>query len=296
MSTPDDLHLRPEGRPGRAADRVAPPADEAVLKACSRDEVLRGRFRLWQPRQGYRFSMDAVLVAHFAWQSLVASSRRGVSRAADLGAGSGVVGLALAERCADLNVDLVEIQERLASLAATNAAQSGLAERITVHRADLRSLAGLLPGDAYALVVSNPPFWPAAAGRQSPDAERATAMAEHQMTLEELVASGARLLRPRGALCVIYPAERLGDLLAACQSSGLQPTRLRSVHSAVQSAADRLLLEARKASRSPLRWLAPLVIHASSIRYTDEAADILDGEWEDPEGEDYYSGDVGSPP
>lgn len=275
-------------RPG--ARRLAAPASEALLGECTQDAILRGRLRLWQPRQGYRFSVDALLVAHFGWQGLCLPSPSGAGargkprRVADLGAGSGVVGLSLAERCTDVGVDLVEIQERLAALAATNAAVGDLSDRVIVYRADLGNLRGLLPGDRYALVVSNPPFAPTDTGRESPDAERATATAERRMSLTGLVASAARLLAPRGAFSVIYPAERLPDLVVACAASGLHPTRARGVHPGPAQDARRVLLEARKASASPLRWMPPLVLHEAPGRYSVEAEAILEGAWEEAPG------------
>lgn len=243
----------------------------ALLAECSRDEILRGRLRLWQPRKGYRFSVDALLLAHFASDGRADAE----GEAADLGAGCGVVGLALALACPRLRVSLVELGGRLAALARLNVAGNALSDRVAVHEADLRRPKGSLPEGGLALVVSNPPFRAAAAGRPSPDPERARALTELTVTLEDLVAASARLLGPAGALAVIYPPERLAELFAACGRAGLRPIRLRAVHPLPGEPARRVLLEARKGSRSPLVVEPPLVVHEAQGRYSAEAAELL---------------------
>ncbi len=240
----------------------------------TRDEILRGQLSLWQPRQGYRFSVDALLLARFARDA--AGDR--AAEIADLGAGCGVVGLALARALPAARVTLVELQPRLAALCRQNATENELAPRVTVCEADLRALRGVLPGETFHHVVSNPPYRPAGQGRVSPDPERALANAEGAVTLEQVVAAAARLLRPRGTLSVVYPAERLPALLAACAPSDLRPVRLRLVHPRAGAPARRLLLTARKGAGAALVVEPPLVVHEGDDAYTAQVAAILDGE------------------
>ncbi|MDX9999969.1 MAG: methyltransferase [Polyangia bacterium] len=243
----------------------------ALLGECSKDEILRGRLRLWQPLVGYRFSVDALVLSHFASRGR-ADSR---GRAIDLGAGCGVVGLALALACPGLSVTLVELGPRLAALCRQNAIENGLSHRVEVLEADLRRAQDLPIDGGVELLVSNPPFRPASSGRQSPDPERARALVELTVTLPELVASASRLLAPGGALAVIYPPERLGELLEACVRSGLGPCRLRALHPLPGAPARRLLLEAQKGGRSPLVMEPPLFLHEAQGSYSPEAAELL---------------------
>src|SRR3974377_1616880 len=82
------------------------------------DAVLDGRLRLLQPRRGHRFGHDAILLA-------AATPARSGDRIADLGAGVGAAGLALASRVPGTRVTLVEIDARLAALAQENAGRNG---------------------------------------------------------------------------------------------------------------------------------------------------------------------------
>jgi tRNA1Val (adenine37-N6)-methyltransferase len=107
--------------------------DPSLPEGCVLDEALRGKLALWQPIQGYRFSIDAFLLADFARQ-VVRESGGGL---VDLGAGCGVIGLALA-RETTANATLVELQPRLAELCRINARHNGLSDRVEVVEGDLR--------------------------------------------------------------------------------------------------------------------------------------------------------------
>jgi tRNA1Val (adenine37-N6)-methyltransferase len=231
---------------------------------------LRGRLRLWQPRDGYRFAVDPLLLVDFVGAP--------VGQACDLGAGCGVIALALARADGDARVTAVELQPRLAALARRNAVDNGLAERVTVVEADLahrRAARGALPGAAFDLAVSNPPFRPLGEGSANPVDESAIARHELRLTLGALTAEMRRVLRPGGRAVVIYPAERLTALLGALDGAGLRPRRLRLVHARANEPARRALVEARKGQRGHLTVEPPLVLYGDDGAYSAEARRAL---------------------
>ncbi|MFH2005953.1 MAG: methyltransferase [bacterium] len=244
-------------------------AEPAPPAGCVLDEALRGRLALWQPIQGYRFSIDAFLLADFAKRAL---PERG-GRLVDLGAGCGVVGLALA-RDSEAQLTLVELQPRLAELCRINARHNGLADRVEVVQGDLRQL-GPERSASVELVVSNPPFRAADSGRHSPDPEKAVANTELELTLPELVSCAARLLRPRGALAVIYPAERAAEVLAVLLQHSLQPVRLRPVYPRPERPARRVLVQARKGGGHALVIEPPLIVQDHTEAYAEEVSQLL---------------------
>lgn len=231
------------------------------------DAIFGGALRVTQPRRGYRFSLDAPLLADFM------SPARG--RAADLGSGSGVIALALAMRAPALQVDAVELQPELAELARRNAADNGLAPRVKVHQVDLRQLAGVLEAGAYDLVVCNPPYQPLEQGRVSPESQKAIARHEVACTLDDVVAAAKRLLRSGGRLGLVYPAPRLARLFGALEREGLAARRLRCVHPRDDEAAQLVLVDAERGGKGLLELLPPLVLHGPDRAYLPEAARIL---------------------
>src|SRR4030042_3277031 len=89
--------------------------------------------RLYQSRTGYRFSVDSILLYDFV-------NLRRVNSIADLGAGSGIVGILLAKKYTDANITLFELQESLIRLAERNVLLNKLEDRIRVVKADITKL------------------------------------------------------------------------------------------------------------------------------------------------------------
>jgi tRNA1Val (adenine37-N6)-methyltransferase len=212
-----------------------------------------GRLRVAQNRLGYRFSIDSVLLAHFA-------CLRGTERVLDLGTGCGVIPLILAFRHARLRVWGVEIQPGLAALAATNVSANRMDDRITILEEDMRRLTPATTGGVVDVVVCNPPFRRAGAGRINPSAQRAAARHEIDITLPDILKVSRRMLKTRGRLVVIQAAERLGELIAHLRLLGIEPKRLRTVHADRGSEAKMVLLEGRPGSGTGMKILPPLCL------------------------------------
>ncbi|MBI2534747.1 MAG: tRNA1(Val) (adenine(37)-N6)-methyltransferase [Deltaproteobacteria bacterium] len=234
------------------------------------DALFKGQLRILQSRKGYRFSLDAVLLATFA-------SPRGAEKVVDLGAGSGVVSLILAKLHPSLAVTGLEIQETMVTWAQKSARLNQLASRVTILQCDVRRIAKVLPPGGVDLVVCNPPYRKPASGRVSPDAEKRIARHEIAGGLIDFVQAGAYLLRVNGRMAVVYPAVRTVDLLAAMRAAGLEPKRLRMVYSFAGAEASLVLVEGAKGGRSGMKILAPLVIYEKGKQYGPEVASILAG-------------------
>jgi tRNA1(Val) A37 N6-methylase TrmN6 len=225
--------------------------------------------RVLQPASGPRFTTDPILLADFVIRSCGIRPRL----ACDAGAGTGVLGLALAALDRNVRVSGLEIQPHLAAMAGRSAVLSGLASRVEVQAVDVR--VAPVPRGGYDLIVANPPYFADAGELPS---QRALALAHHEvsLTLEELVAAARRLAAPRGRLALVYPAERLQELLAALAAGRFRMRTLRLVHPRAGRKAARLLALAQLGVRARLSVLAPLVLHEGA-GWSTEAAAILDG-------------------
>lgn len=225
------------------------------------DLGIRG-WRVIQREDEFRFSLDAVLLAHFA------TVRRG-ARAADLGAGTGAVGLFLLSRGAAA-VSGVELNPRIARMAERTAALNGLSDRMRIICTDVNQIRAHCSAGAFDLVTSNPPYRLASAGRISSTA--GVAMARHETTagLREFVQAAAFLLRNRGRLAMIHLPERLTDIFIEMRNAGLEPKRLRFVHPFSDREPRMVLIESVKGARAALSVLPPLVVYQSDGVYHPE--------------------------
>jgi tRNA1(Val) A37 N6-methylase TrmN6 len=240
----------------------------------SEDAVLGGRLRLRQFKGGHRVGHDAILLA-------AACPARAGERAADLGAGVGAAGLALAARVEELKVTLVEVDERLAALAGENARANGLAGRVDVVNLDVTAssqsfaAAGLCP-DSIARILMNPPFNDPTRQRASPDEGRRLAHVGSGGGLAAWVKTASRLLRPRGTLSLIWRADTLDQVLRTLVPRFGEITIL-PVHPKPGRAAVRVLVRATKASRAPIALLPGFVLSDDYGRPLVEAESVLRG-------------------
>ncbi len=240
----------------------------------TRDSIFRGAVTIFQPQEGYRFSVDALLLAAFGAQ--IASKKARRLLAADLGTGCGVVALALyhwlhASSSAtrrDVHIYGIELQQRLAALARLNVATSRAQQNIDIVEQDLRKKLQDVPTGRFDLVLSNPPYRRLGAGRSSPDPERALASSDKGLTIEQAAKAAASLLRPGGRAAFVFPAERTADLFAALAQAGLRPTLLRPVQAHAGRQARRVLVAADKS-----RPDAPLVIEPAMILHHPDGTD-----------------------
>jgi tRNA1Val (adenine37-N6)-methyltransferase len=197
-----------------------------------------------------------------------------VGRACDLGAGVGIIALALALNDPRAEVTAVELQPRLVELARKNAVDNQLDARVSVVEVDLSKSRRALPGASFDLVLSNPPYQPLETGPANPDDEAAIARHELRLTLAELIREMKRLCKPNGRAALIYPTDRLATVLASLEASGLRPLRMRMVHDRSSENARRVMVEARKGGKGPLVVEPPLILRDGED-YTPEAKRLL---------------------
>jgi len=240
--------------------------------ATSEDAFLGGRLLLCQPRSGHRAGHDAMLLA-------AATAARPGDRVADLGAGVGAAGLALARRVEGIALCLVEIDPDVAALAHRNAAANAIPADVAVldvtAGATAFAAAGLGP-DSVDVVLTNPPFNDGARHRASPDRARAAAHMAGPATLEAWVHAARRILRPGGLLTMIWRAEDVAEVLAAL-SRGFGSLLVQPVHAGPAKPALRILVAAVKGGRAPTQILNGLTLNDASGVPDKNVAAVLAG-------------------
>ena len=221
----------------------------------SNDTLFNGHLICRQHRDGYRFSVDAVLLAHFCHPA-----KQG--KVLDLGCGCGVIGLILCHRFPQLRVTGLELQPALAELAQNNAQANNFQERLLVEQGDLRKIKEYLPPESYDLVLSNPPYYPSGSGRINREGE--CMLARHEVTVDphSLIAAAAFTVKNRGKVACIYPAERLATLTNAMLHKRLVPKRIQPIYSYPEDDRAKLvLIEAVKNGGEGIMLLPPLYLY-----------------------------------
>jgi len=242
------------------------PDDAHEPEDVTHDTLLRGRVKLIQPVRGFRSSLDPILLAGF----IHAPYRHFL----DIGCGTGALSFLLLARDPAATGLGVEIQPRLAGLAARSVAANGFDARFAVMAADIRQ-AGLVPRASFDLVDSNPPFRPLGKGVLPPHTERSLAHHEVALTLTEWLAVAQAALRPDGRLAAIFPADRLDEMRSALATRGLAMSRLRMVQAQTHGRANRFCFEAQQSALvGNTMTEAPLVVHEKG-KYSAEVRAML---------------------
>lgn len=229
----------------------------------SLDDLILGGFHIIQPRAGYRFSIDAVLLAHF----VEAGPQDTII---DLGSGNGVIPLLLAARYPQAQIIGVELQPQMTQRALRSVELNGLGHRVRIINADIRRPHPELGAAIAEQALSNPPFWKENEGKVSAHPEAAIARHELALKLEQLVPAAARLLKEQGRFAMIHRAARLPEILTLLNANQLRPRRLRLVHPSADRPAALVLIEAQKGGSAPLTALPPLILRQDNGTWSPE--------------------------
>lgn len=242
------------------------------LPDLTRDELKRFGLTLLQPKYGYRFTLDPLLLCDF--------SRAGSEQQiADLGTGSGVMALVLAKMALQSRVTAFEQDGETARLAQRNVSLNGLTERVTVLHEDVLQVRRHLPVSCCDLVVSNPPYRKQGRGRLNPHPGKLAARHETTATLADFLAAAKYLVKPvTGRICLVYHPDRLPDLMVEAAAQKLALVRLRLVHGVQDAVAKLFLVELAKGRKNVhLELLPPLIVRSDGENYTEEVRTILTG-------------------
>jgi len=234
----------------------------------TQDLVKRFGLIVAQPLNGYRSSLDALLLAEFA-------APTDTARVADLGTGCGIIPLILCRRFPNSTAVGIESNIKMASLAESNTNQNDLAQRLTIVSGDITDSKSHFTVSSFDGVTCNPPFRTYKSGRVSPKAGRDTARHESTADITDFLAAAKFLVKPTGRIWFVYLADRLGEFTHRAVELKLALLRLRMVHDSITAPAKIFLAELAKSSKGSTSVLPPLIVRGEDGAYTPETRQIL---------------------
>ena len=223
--------------------------------------------KLYQNKNGYRFSIDALLLYSFV-------NVKHAKEIVDLGAGSGIIGILLARKYTESKVFLVELQKTLYRLAEKNISINGLDDSVNAVMADIKEIKRTLEPMSCDIVVTNPPFRKPRSGLLNNREEKAVARHEIRIGLKELGESASYLLRARGRFFMIFHPERVLEVVDILRRVHLEPKRIRFVYNDLGAESKMFLVEAVKEGRAGMKIEKPLFIYNKDGSYTKEVEKI----------------------
>jgi tRNA1(Val) A37 N6-methylase TrmN6 len=202
--------------PGALAPPEVPP-DETL-------DAISGHFRIFQLRDGHRFSTDDVLTAWYGTSWVPAASR-----VLDLGSGIGSVGMIAAWRLPGARVVTIEAQEESVRLARKSAIYNGLESRYEIRNADFRDGGALASDEAFDLVLGSPPYFPPGTGVAGDHPQKVACRFELRGDITDYARVAARHLAPGGVFACVFPEDQRARLESAARTADTVIVRRRPV-------------------------------------------------------------------
>lgn len=226
-----------------------------AVKNMSRDSFTFKQFVVQQGRCAMKVGTDGTLLG--AWAVL----ERNDGRILDIGTGTGLMALMMAQRYPEARVTAIDIDAAAVEQANENVQDSPFAERIQVSQADVNAFETLEPYDA---IVCNPPYFDKAL--TCPDNQRT--QARHTLTLSyrQLMAAAWRLLSDEGLFSVIIPNDYFQQMESEVHLAGFFQTRIYGVRTVVGKPIKRYLIELRKHPKKELIKKDVMIENASNVR------------------------------
>jgi tRNA1Val (adenine37-N6)-methyltransferase len=219
-----------------------------------------------QPKKGFRFTLDSLLLADFC-------RLRKRDRFLEPGAGTGIISILLARKFPSARIIAVEVELQAFDLLCQNIRRNGLVDVIIPLDRDIRYLGRSLAPGSFDVIIANPPFTKCGTGKTSPSRERQTARQDETASLAHWLDLQI-LLKDRGRYFLVFPAGRAAELMSLLRERGLEPKRLRCVHPFQDKPASLVLIEAIKTKGIGLDILPPLIVHQKSGGYSKELQEI----------------------
>ena len=232
------------------------------------DLQYRGRLII-QSKAAFAFSMDSVLLAHFA-------STNPKWRMLDLGTGGGVMPLLMADKLA--HIEAVELNPVMVDLATRNVRLNQLDAKITVRQQDYRKLAECYPAGSFDLVIANPPYRSLGQGNLSNGEDIRAARHEVTATLADVIAAAKYALKFRGRFALVHMPERLAEIMDELTQHNLTPKKMVFIQPKADKMPNIVLIESIcGGKKGGLKVLPTIVAHKANGEYTDYLKAIYHG-------------------
>ena len=223
--------------------------------------------KLIQKKDGFRYGMDSVLLAHFA-------NINSNDSVADFGTGSGVLPLLLIGRGKGFRFTCFEIQDEYAEMAKRTMRINHLEECVDVVHMDAVLAYQQIKPCSMDAVICNPPYGISGMTVKSPVMKRAIARSQGSDTMEGFLKSAFRILKGHGKFITVYPATRMLLLMQLMQQAHLEPKKFQLVYPYENKPANLVLIEAVKDAKPMLHPMEPLIIYTKERNLTNRLKSV----------------------
>lgn len=213
------------------------------------------KFRVEQEKSAMKISTDAILLGALA-------EYEAPNRILDIGTGTGVIALMLAQRFENASVTGIELDPEASEEALSNFEKSSFSDRLSLWQGAIQAFKS---DEKFDLIISNPPYFPD--HLKSKDPKRNQALHTDKLSFDELIISVDRLLGPKGVFWCILPPRQMEDLSVKLEDIGFFPISEIAIKDNPKKLIHRIVKSFSKVS--------------SPLKRTDHSLKNINGEYTD---------------
>ena len=236
-------------------------------KFFSVDSLVGGKVKLFQPKSGYRVSIDSVLLS----ASVPASVG---DRVLDLGSGVGAAALCLARRVGGCKIIGVEIQSDLIEFAQRNIIENKFNDRLKFFLGDIAKPLESIRNNSFDHVMANPPFFKIGEVVNSPYLSKNISKIENGVNISSWVDLGIRKLKRNGTITFIFRNDRLNEILQAFGRK-IGNISIFPLVSKKGGQAKRVIVHGRKGGRIQVTKKTGIILHNKDGKFRKKTEKIL---------------------
>lgn len=229
-----------------------------------------GNLKIVQNPKWFSFSLDSVLLAHFARVN-------NKMKIIDFCTGNAPVPLFLSTKTKSQIVG-VELQPEVFSLAEKSIRLNKLENQIKIVNMDVNDISSVYDTDVFDLITCNPPYFKVK-GKSNTNEDNIKAIARHELALDldSIFKIAKKILKNNGKIVMVHRTDRLIDIITCMKQNNIEPKRIKIVYPFKESKSNMVLIEGAKNGKTGLEIENSLIVHNSDGTYTDEVLKIFNG-------------------
>ncbi|NLY44415.1 MAG: tRNA1(Val) (adenine(37)-N6)-methyltransferase, partial [Tissierella sp.] len=209
----------------------------------------------------FSYGIDAILLSNFA---------KPKGMVMDLGTGTGIIPIRMADAKTIQQIYAVEIQTDVADLAKKSVELNNLKDKIEILNMDLKDLKNIFPKASFDTITSNPPYMRSGGAIVNPEENFAISRHEIACNFEDIISISNYLLKPLGKIYLVHRPDRLVDIIYTMRQYKIEPKYIRFIQPKANKKPNLILLEGVKGGKSDLKFHDPLIVYDEDGNYLDE--------------------------
>lgn len=220
-----------------------------------------------QKREGFRFGIDAVLLANFA-------NVKKKHKVMDLCTGTGIVPFIIKGKKEPQKIVGLEIQNEFVEMANRSIKINGFNDTMEFLHGDLKDKELLKSIGRFDVVTVNPPYKLEKSGIVNPNDKYAIARHEVMCNLDNVIEACRIVLKDNGRLYMVHRPERLADIFCIMRKYKIEPKRVQMIHPNTKKSANILLVEGQRNGGAYLKWEPPIYVYNNDGSFSKEINEI----------------------